>query len=348
MQEGLLHRLGIHALAHGGIQRKEERIQAGLIVAAGGGGQLRLHQSPVEAGAARLAAPEGEHGLATREDGVHDGEGHEIRVRRGRRMVGEMDAGRGARHAQVHAALAALGRLGADGRIRRGAGRDAPKALLHQAPVGPRIDIARQHQHGVVGHIEPAIVGVQIVASDAQQVILPADGLVVIGMLAERRGGHLLHQDGEGVVLLTLALGHDHCALDLDVLWVEQGPAHAVGLEIQGEMGAVAGEGAVVGGIVLAGHGIDITAVAGHQAHDAALRVTLRPLEEHVLDPVGEAGQSVHLVAAANAVPEPGAHHRGGVALLQDHLETVVEHELLCMRRHAFPLVLQRCEMRAV
>ncbi len=219
-------------------------------------------------------------------------------------------------------------RWGGSGRLTgrgSGAGRDRPEPVRDAGQHLRRLEIADGHGNGVVGPIIALVVAPQVVAADRLQVAQVADRVVMVRMDPERRADDLLAQQKGGAVLGPLPLRDDDRPLRLDLLRVEQGVDHAVGFDVQAQVDPVGGQRLEKGGKVEPGKTVHRAAVAGDLGVDLALGKGLRSFEQHVLGPVGDAGDARHLVAAADPVPDPESGHRGAPALLQDDGQAVVE-----------------------
>ncbi len=212
------------------VKLEQVRVVGGAVAAAGIGGQLGLDQRAVDAGAAvGLGAAAERHRLRARQHGVEHHQRREVGLAAAGGVVADLDILGRAGPPHDHAALALLLGLGApEGRQRR-ASRQAAKILLGLLQHLVGLEIAHQHQHRVIGHIVGLVVVVEVLAGHRQQVALPADHLVAIGVNLEGGGHHRLAEPPLRVVLVALALRDDHRALALDLGRVEQRVDHAVG-----------------------------------------------------------------------------------------------------------------------
>jgi hypothetical protein len=82
-----------------------------------------------------------------------------------------------------------------------------------------------------------------------------------------------------------------------------------------------------VGGEVVAGDGVVVAAVPGHDLRELAGGHLLRALEHQVLEEVRQAGLRLRAVGGADPVPEPVRHDRGPAVRHHDDLQPVVERE---------------------
>ena len=102
----------------------------------------------------------------------------------------------------------------------------------------------------------------------------------------------------------------DDVPLGLDLARVERRPAHPVGLDGQGQLPAVGGEGEPVMRAVLARLGVRLPGRDERQAVDLPLGEPLGPLEQHVLDEVRQPGLARGLVHRADRVVQVADHQR--------------------------------------
>ena len=207
-------------------------------------------------------------------------------------------------------------------RARPGCPRTTPRI---RAQHGVALEVAGDGDDRVVGRVEGAIVPVELVARHRFQVALPADDRVMVGMHLKRRGLQRLTEQETRVVLVALALGDNHRALQLGFLGVEHRVDHPVGLDAQRQIDAIGRQRLEVGREVDPRHPVEDTALARHRLVELALRIRRRALEEHVLGPMRDAGGAGPLIAAAHPVPHPETGHRRVVHLAQQHGQPVVQ-----------------------
>jgi hypothetical protein len=100
---------------------------------------------------------------------------------------------------------------------------------------------------------------------------------------------------------------------------------HAIGLEPQGELQLVAGQGLEVVGSVEPGARVQGATGRLHEAEVLALLHVRRALEHHVLEQVGEARLAGLLVPAADVVPEVDRHERRAGVAREDDAQPVVQ-----------------------
>ncbi len=125
-------------------------------------------------------------------------------------------------------------------------------------------------------------------------------------------------------VLAAFQFAEDDSALGIDLVGQEDRIGHAVAFDLQGQFESIRRERLEVGGPILAGHAVEQAAGPGHGLVEGSLWELFCPLEEHMFDPMADAGVAGPLVAAADAVEDPEAGHRRLVGLMQQHLKAVV------------------------
>ena len=187
------------------------------------------------------------------------------------------------------------------------------------------LDVADDHERGVVWNVEAAVMTVEIVARHRPQVVDPANGRVAVRMHAEGGGRHLGVEELVGVVFASVQLGDDHRPLRLALIGLVEAVGHPLGLDEQHPVERVASGGLQVGGLVDPRVAVPHPAKALDDPFHLVARDVRRPLEIHVLDPMGHAGGPGTLIARPHAVPAPDRHQRRGVDLLDEQLETVIE-----------------------
>ena len=149
-----------------------------------------------------------------------------------------------------HAPLPHLLGFGRVDALRHRAGRDGAEPPLHVPQRGGRLDIAHDHERGVVRNVVAPVVRVEVVARHAAQVAQPADRRVPVRVGLECGRRHLDLEQLVGVVLPALQLGNDDGALGLDVLRVVQAVGHPLGFDEQHAIERVAARRFEVGGLI--------------------------------------------------------------------------------------------------
>ena len=136
---------------------------------------------------------------------------------------------------------------------------------------------------------------------------------------------HGLREDVVNAILRLVLVHRDLLEHDLplgvDLVLGQRRPEQHLGEEPEGILGVLVEEPGVKMGGLLAGGRVRGGAHAVEELRDLDRRVTLRALEQQVLEEVGDPGLLGCLVAGASADPEPEGDraHRGH--LLGDHLE---------------------------
>ena len=205
-----------------------------------------------------------------------------------------------------------------------------PPGIAPEMPGRPRedvvgLDVAHDHERGVVRDVVQAVVAVEIVSSHRPQIVEPADGRVPVGVRAEGRRRDLHVEHLFGIVFAALELGNDHGALGLAVFRLVESVRHALGFDEEHLVEGVPPRGLEVGGLVDPGVAVPHPAETLDDALHLFAGDVGRPLEVHVLDPMRHAGPSGHFVARPDSVPAPDGHERRGVDFLHQDLEAVGE-----------------------
>ena len=273
-------------------------------------GQSGLDQRAVQA---RRAA--GRAVAAGRCSGQRDGERGErrgARVGRARRAEREHDDRQRATCA-VHgdASLAVLLRLGCFRRL-----AEIARRLERAEGFGGMFDetlgfvVAGHDDVRVVRRVEAPVVRVEAVARHELDLVLAPDDALAIGVTAERDGLQLLTEQERRVVLVALALAHDHRSLGLGLLDRDERVAHAIGLELERGLVTRLRDRLEVAGHVLAGEGVPLRAVPREEPVEVTLGMFRRSFEEHVLEEVRHPRGAGDLVASADVIPDPQRHDR--------------------------------------
>jgi hypothetical protein len=261
--------------------------------------------------------------------GIEQERGKESEVGGRRRVVRRLQVRRRPFAPDRQAPLSRLFRLDRPQPFRRGPRGDAAKVPLDltQGIVG--VDVADDDERRVVGNVEASVMTVQVVARHRLEIGQPANGRMTIGMRLERRRRDLLIEEDVGIVLPTLKLRDDDRALRLAVIRVIQAAGHPLRFDEQHAIEGVARRRLQVRRLVDPRVAVPASAELLDDALHLVAGDVLGPLEVHVLDPVGGAGESGALVPRADLVPAPHGGERRRVLFPHQHLQTVVE------RRHA-------------
>ena len=217
-------------------------------------------------------------------------------------------------------------------RLHRRALRHLAEPLLHERLGLVVVDVAGNHQAGVVGRVVLLEELHDVVVARRGQVLHVADGGPAVGM----GGGpeHLVELDrrhavGAVLVALTPLVLH-HVALPVDALGrhrVEQ-VGHAIRLEEERQLQRVRRHVDDVVGAVVGRRAVVVAAGRLEQRVELAFLHVLRALEHQVLEEVREAGAAGPLVGRAHVIPDVDGHDGHAGVAVQDHVEPVGELEL--------------------
>ena len=167
-------------------------------------------------------------------------------------------------------------------------------------------------------------------------------------MRLERRRRQLLVEKLIGIVFAALELRDDHRPLGLAIVRMVKAARHPLGLDEQHAIEGVARGGLEIRGLVDERVAIPAAADLLDDALHLIARDVGRPLEIHVLDPVGHAREARSLVLRPDLVPAPHRRERRGVLFLDDHFQAVIERELFhgsCGSVHQF--IIESSDTRA-
>ena len=123
--------------------------------------------------------------------------------------------------------------------------------------------------------------------------------------------------DAQALLLL------DHVPLGVDRRRKQLEVPHPLGLELQREADVRRRHRVVVGGQILGGEGVDLTAHLLQQARVLLGRDVLRPLEHHVLEHVGDAADADVLVLRSDVIENLHGRDRRLVIGEEQHLQPV-------------------------
>ncbi len=163
------------------------------------------------------------------------------------------------------------------------------------------LDVAGHDQHGVVGSVEAAIEGAELVDAKLLHVVGIARCRHRVGLVeAEQQLARgLVEHLGRHVVDPHAPLFQHHLALGLELTVENAQVDHAVGFHAHHQLEAVGCDGLVVAGHVEVGEGIVAAAVARNGARELGRRQRAGPLEHHMLEEMGDAG----LAKVSSALP---------------------------------------------
>jgi len=203
--------------------------------------------------------------------------------------------------------------------------RDLVEGPLDHAQHFSRIEVPGGGEDGVVGGVVGAVMRVEVVAGQRLQITQVPDRVVAVGVNPKGGSRQLLVQQKGGIVFVALALADDDRPLSGDLVGVEEGVGHAVGFDVEGEVGLGRRQRLKVSGEVVPGHAVEIAAFPRDGLIELLPGPTGGSLEQHVFHPVGDAGDPQVFVAAADAIPDPDTGHRRAVRFAQHDRQTVFQ-----------------------
>jgi hypothetical protein len=135
----------------------------------------------------------------------------------------------------------------------------------------------------------------------------------------------LLRELSRGRIEAALDLLADDLDLPLELLPIEGGLGDGVREDVEALGGELARDDDVVDGLIEARPGVDLAARGLDGAGDLARAAPRRSLEQHVLVQMREARLVGKLVGAADPHPDLERGHGGGVVLLDEDGEAVLQ-----------------------
>ena len=212
-------------------------------------------------------------------------------------------------------------------------GRDLAKGLLREAADLLGIDVAGDHQRGVVRRIESLVERQRVFAVELLDLVVPADHRAAIGMIEIERRHDLLNKPRFRIIGDPhIVFFEHHVALGQHVLVLQDKTGHAVGLEFHHLAELFARHALVIAGVVSRGERVLIAAHVQHGLRELAGRVLAGTLEHQVFKEMGKARLAGRLVSRADLVPDHLCHHRRAMIGDHHHIESVGERER-CRRR---------------
>ena len=213
-----------------------------------------------------------------------------------------------------------------------GTTRNFAEVFLHPGPRLRRVEIAGDHQRGIVGRVPAAVERLHIVERGRIEIGQRADHRPVVGMvLGIQRVEH--HRIGVAIgavvdALPLLVLDDLLFLLDHRIGHGIDEPAELVGLGPEHLFQRVVGDGLQIVGDVVAGRTIG-AAAADARAHavQAAGAEVLRIEEEQMLEHVRKARASGCLARRPYVHGQHDCGHRIGAVDVEDHFKPVVEGE---------------------
>jgi hypothetical protein len=165
--------------------------------------------------------------------------------------------------------------------------------------------ITGHHQGGVVWRVEALVPVLKILDGQVRKILGPTDdGIAIIGPCV---GGmhELLVSECLGLVFRSQSpLLLDYLHFLREFLGVHLQVLHTVGFQLEGDLEAGFLESLEVCRVIPPGECVFATTVGSYDAGKFIRAKCLRPLEHHVLEDMGNAGQPAGLVAAADLVPD--------------------------------------------
>ncbi len=266
--------------------------------------------------------------LALQQDGVEQAERVVLRRVARRRLPGERE--RRPRREPVDVGIALLGGLHGLREVRAGrlgTRRYCREVLRDRSARGRRVEVARDHEHGVVRRVVGVEERLRVLERRGIEVCEVAVEIVGIEPVRVRDLRH--REPGESAIGLVHGRVADlvlhHALLVLEVRLRDRERLHAVGFGPQHRLQHVRRHDLVVVRVVEARRAVQHAAVALDQADEFHLPEIPGTLEHQVLEQMCEAGAAARLDAKADVVVHADGHGRRRRVARQHDLETVVE-----------------------
>ena len=187
------------------------------------------------------------------------------------------------------------------------------------SPIGPLhhradllgVDVAGDHQRGVVRRIEALVERQRVLAVELLDFLAPADHGAAIGMIEIERRHDLLGQPRIRIVGDAHVEFFEHdVALRQHVFVLQDQAGHAVGLELHHPGQLLARHALEIAGVVGRGEGVLVAADLEHGLGEFAGRMLGGALEHQMFEEMREARFAGRLVGGADLVPDHLRHHR--------------------------------------
>jgi hypothetical protein len=207
----------------------------------------------------------------------------------------------------------------------RGA-RQGSESTRHGGEGRLAVERPDEDEGSVVRVIERVVEAAQAIDRGVLDVAAPADGRVMVRMLAKRDRERLLEQHVERFVLPAFELVAHHGHLGRQVLGAQHRAAHPVGLQLERQVEMLRRQDLVVARAVEPGGGVEVCADPFENAGDRPPFggvETLRTLEHQVLEQVRRSGVAHRLVSRAHVVHQAHRHDRDLGLRKQQHVQTV-------------------------
>ncbi len=220
-----------------------------------------------------------------------------------------------------------------------GPARDVAEIALDQRPGGRHVDVAGQHQHGVVRAVLVAMPVTQVLQRGGVQIGHRADGGMAIGVACREQGvQHGVEDEAVRLVVALTLLVLDDAALVIQPLLGQrtQQVTHAVALHVERLLQRRRRHRLEEVGAVEPGRAVPVGGPHGAQGlHQTARHVLGRIEQADVLEQMGEARPALGLVLGADVVPGVDRHDRGLAVGVDDDAQAVVEGEDVVVQHHA-------------
>ncbi len=190
----------------------------------------------------------------------------------------------------------------------------------------PRIQIPDHRQDDISRSVVAQIIVEELLPGEAPQVLLAADPPAPDPVDTEGQFVQLLGGVGGGVVDLASPFLDDGFDFPRQLITIHQRVRERIGQDVQALGEGRGGEGHIVVGEVVVGSGVEFAADRFDLAGDPVGRGTEpRPLEEHVLDDMGNSDLIVLFVEVPGLHPDADGHHGRDMDLLDQDGESVVQ-----------------------
>ena len=176
------------------------------------------------------------------------------------------------------------------------------------------------------GRIEAPVIGERVLAPEALDLVPPADDRNPVGVVGEERRLDRFAELRAGVgVAMHAPLLQDDVALRPDDRVGEGEAGHAVGLERHAGLEVLLGDLLEIGGEIVAGEGVLVTADVGDEFGEFALGMALGALEHQMFEEMGDPRFARRIVGRAVAIPDHMRDHGRAMVGNDHHLEAVVQ-----------------------
>ena len=303
----------------------------------GNRGLLVAHQDIVEPRAGKAA----EHGRRNVERGIigviEAGHGPEAIEARGRHLVLHLRDLLLVERRQRRVQLRDFGALG-----------DVAEIFLDQRLGLGDIDVARQHENGVVRAVMVGEPLLHVIERGGLQVLHRSDRRMAIGMLRGSEHLDLLVLDqtiGLVVALALLVLHHADLVGQLLLGNAVEQMSHAVAFQEQCAFQACLGDGLEIVGAIEPGRTVIVSCAELFQIFEiVALRI-FRSVEHDVFEQMRIAGLALGLVLRADIIPDRNRHDGRLAVLVNDDGQAIGQRELLIGDVHRLDEIGHGCSL---